>query len=49
MSRMVAAIDEDGARAFRVFPHESAVLLSFAERIASDVVSRIASFTVTIC
>ena len=40
MSRMLAAIEEDGARAFRVFPCESGVLLAFAERVASDVVSR---------
>ena len=38
MSRVLAAIDENGARAFRVFPRESGVLLAFAERVASDVV-----------
>ena len=40
MSRVLAAIEEDGARAFRVFPRESGVLLAFAERVATDVVSR---------
>lgn len=40
MSRVLAAIEDDGARAFRVFPRESGVLLAFAERVASDVVSR---------
>lgn len=39
MSRVLAAIEDDGARAFRVFPRESGVLLAFAERIANDVVS----------
>lgn len=39
MSRILAAIEDDGARAFRVFPRESGVLLAFAERVASDVVS----------
>ncbi|KAF8549297.1 hypothetical protein OG21DRAFT_1500508 [Imleria badia] len=39
MSRVLAAIEEDGARAFRVFPRESGVLLAFAERLASDVLS----------
>ena len=40
MTRVLAAIEEDGARAFRVFPRESGVLLAFAERVATDVVSR---------
>lgn len=39
MSRVLAAIEDDGARAFRVFPRDSGVLLAFAERIANDVVS----------
>ncbi|KAF8452346.1 exocyst complex component Sec10-domain-containing protein [Boletus edulis BED1] len=39
MSHLLAAIEEDGARAFRVFPRESGVLLAFAERIADDVIS----------
>lgn len=39
MSRVLAAIEEDGSRAFRVFPRESGVLLAFAERVAGDVVS----------
>ncbi|KAG6380058.1 exocyst complex component Sec10-domain-containing protein [Boletus reticuloceps] len=39
MSHVLAAIEEDGARAFRVFPRESGVLLAFAERIADDVIS----------
>ncbi|KAG6380060.1 P-loop containing nucleoside triphosphate hydrolase protein [Boletus reticuloceps] len=36
MSHVLAAIEEDGARAFRVFPRESGVLLAFAERIADE-------------
>ncbi|KAH0831046.1 exocyst complex component Sec10-domain-containing protein [Lanmaoa asiatica] len=39
MSRVLTAIEEDGARAFRVFPRESGVLLAFAERVAGDVIS----------
>jgi recyclin-1 len=38
MGSVIAAIKEDGARAVRVFPPESGVLLVFAERLANDVV-----------
>lgn len=47
MSRVLAAIEDDGAKAFRVFPRESGVLLAFAERIASDVVSKQSSHAVS--
>ena len=39
MCHVLAAVEEDGVRAFRVFPPESGVLLAFAERVANDVVS----------
>ncbi|KAF9218811.1 hypothetical protein BS17DRAFT_790611 [Gyrodon lividus] len=39
ISRLLAAIQDDGARATRVFPPEAGVLLAFAERVASDVIS----------
>lgn len=39
MDWVLDALREDGARAVRVFPAESGVLLAFAERLASEVVS----------
>ena len=39
MSFVLKAIEEHGSRAVRVFPPPSQVLISFAERIAQDVVS----------
>lgn len=48
MSRVIAAIEDDGARASRVFPRESGVLLAFAERVANDVVSRQSSRAVLV-
>lgn len=47
MSHVLAAIEDDGARAFRVFPRESGVLLTFAERVATDVVSRQSSHAIS--
>lgn len=44
ISHLLTAIEDDGARATRVFPPEAGVLLAFAERIASDVVSLILIF-----
>ncbi|KAI6015237.1 exocyst complex component Sec10-domain-containing protein [Pisolithus orientalis] len=38
MSRTLAALQEDGAIAMRVFPPESGVLLAYAERLAGEVV-----------
>lgn len=39
ISAILAILQEQGSRAVRVFPPESQVLLSFAERMASEVVS----------
>ena len=39
MSFVLKAIEEHGSRAVRVFPPPSQVLISFAERIAQEVVS----------
>lgn len=38
MSRALAALQEDGAMAMRVFPPEAGVLLAYAERLAGEVV-----------
>ncbi|KAI6165182.1 exocyst complex component Sec10-like protein [Pisolithus thermaeus] len=38
MSRVLAALQEDGAMAMRVFPPEAGVLLAYAERLAGEVV-----------
>ncbi len=40
MNHILAVLKEQGGRAVKVFPPEANVLLSFAERIASEVVSR---------
>ncbi|KIJ07871.1 hypothetical protein PAXINDRAFT_173216 [Paxillus involutus ATCC 200175] len=47
ISHLLTAIEDDGARATRVFPPEAGVLLAFAERIASDVVSEYISTLLT--
>ena len=39
MSEVLTALREHGSRAVRVFPPATGVLLSFADRLASDVVS----------
>lgn len=39
ISEVLTALREHGSRAVRVFPPATAVLLSFADRLASDVVS----------
>lgn len=38
MSLVLKAISEHGSRAVRVFPPEAGVLISFSDRVASDVV-----------
>ncbi|KIK80994.1 hypothetical protein PAXRUDRAFT_833174 [Paxillus rubicundulus Ve08.2h10] len=47
ISHLITAIEDDGARATRVFPPEAGVLLAFAERIASDVMSEYISTLLT--
>lgn len=39
MSHVLSALREDGAKAVRIFPADAGVLLGYAERLASDVVS----------
>ena len=39
MTDILAALEEHGSRAIRVFPVEANVLLSFADRLANEVVS----------
>lgn len=39
MGSVLAALQEHGARAVRVFPPAAQVLLAFADRIAGEVVS----------
>ena len=39
IAEILAALQEHGTRAVRVFPPESHVLLSFADRLANEVVS----------
>lgn len=41
---VLAALKEHGARAVRVFPPETNVLLAFSDRLANDVVSCYVSF-----
>ncbi len=36
---ILAALEEHGSRAIRVFPAEANVLLSFADKLATEVVS----------
>lgn len=38
MTHVLAALEEHGSRAVRVFPPPAGVLLAFAERLANDVV-----------
>lgn len=38
MNHVVDTLKKHGTQAVRVFPHNSTVLLSFAERIANEVV-----------
>jgi recyclin-1 len=38
MGRILGALREHGARAVRVFPPEAGVLLSFADRLATELV-----------
>lgn len=40
IAKILAVLREYGGRAVRVFPPEAGVLLSFAERIANEVVCR---------
>ena len=40
MTEIIAALEEHGARAVRVFPAAANVLISFADRLASEVVRR---------
>lgn len=44
MNEILGAIVEHGSRAVRVFPPASQVLILFAERIATEVVSRNETF-----
>ena len=39
MNEIITSLEEHGARAVRVFPTEANVLLSFADRLANEVVS----------
>ena len=39
ISAILSILKKEGSRAVRIFPPDSNVLLSFAERIANDVVS----------
>ncbi|KAJ4002004.1 exocyst complex component Sec10-like protein [Lentinula boryana] len=47
MSIVLKAISEHGSRAVRVFPAEAGVLISFSERVASDVVGEYISAVLT--
>ncbi|KAJ4490293.1 exocyst complex component Sec10-like protein [Lentinula aciculospora] len=47
MSLVLNAISEHGSRAVRVFPAEAGVLISFSERVASDVVGEYISPVLT--
>lgn len=49
ISFVLQAIEEHGSRAVRVFPPTSQVLISFAERIASEVVSLFFPSTFGLC
>ena len=44
VGHIIAVIVDDGSRATRVFPPASHVLVSFADRIANEVVSKLKSF-----
>ena len=39
MAEILAALQEHGSRAVRVFPPDANVLVSFADRLANEVVS----------
>ena len=41
MNEIIAALEDHGARAIRVFPPDANVLLSFADRLANEVVSTV--------
>lgn len=47
MTIVLNAISEHGSRAVRVFPAEAGVLISFSERVASDVVGEYISTVLT--